>query len=315
MSDPDRDDPRHPMAVVTQRTGLTSHAIRAWERRYGVVEPGRSAGGHRLYSDREVERLRLLHKLTLGGRQIGQLASMSDEDLAELLREDETAGATAPRSDAAGAEDNGSARFLEEAVAAVHSLDAETLDAVLRRAAIGLETMVYLERLMTPLLQRVGDDWANQDVTPAHEHLASAVVRRVGGWLLDNLEPEGDAPSLVVATPAGDRHELGALAAAIAAASAGWKVLYLGPDLPAADIAAAAVASNARAVALSIVFPGATDRVREELVALRRTLPQAVPIFAGGASAGSHADTLEQIDAVRIDTFEQLRLQLTREEA
>lgn len=315
MSDTDHDEARHPMAVVTQRTGLTSHAIRAWERRYGVVDPGRSPGGHRLYSDREVERLRLLHQLTLGGRQIGQLAPLSDEELSDLLREDESAGATAPRAGKTGSEESFRQKLIDEAMAAVRDLDAETLDAVLRRAAIGLETMEYLEGMMSPLLELIGEAWASEEATPAHEHLASAVVGRVGGWLLENLEPEGDAPTLVVTTPAGDRHELGALAAAITAASAGWKALYLGPDLPARDIAAAAIASDARAVALSLVFPGAGASVADELVALRGALPPTVPIFAGGAAAELYGETLDEIEAVRIDSFTRLRLQLTGENA
>lgn len=299
------------MAVVTQRTGLTSHAIRAWERRYGVVDPGRSAGGHRLYSDREVERLRLLHRLTIGGRQIGQLSALTDPELTALLSEDESAGLTAPG--AAGPAADETVRLLEDAMEAVRTMDAESLDAILRRAALGLETIAFLEHLMTPLLTRIGDAWENQDVTPAHEHLASAVVRRVGGWLLDNLEPDGDAPVLVLATPSGDRHELGAMAAAIAAASAGWRVVYLGPDLPASDIAGAARDSEANAVALSLVFAGAGDPVREELLALRRLLPPAVPIMAGGAAAGLYRDELEAIGAVTVETLEQLRLRLMRQ--
>jgi DNA-binding transcriptional MerR regulator/methylmalonyl-CoA mutase cobalamin-binding subunit len=302
------------MGVVTQRTGLTSHAIRAWERRYGVVDPGRSAGGHRLYSDREVERLRLLHRLTIGGRQIGQLSDLSDDELAALLSEDESAGMTAPGVDRPAAADE-TIRLLDDAMDAVRALDADTLDAILRRAALGLDTIAYLEHLMTPLLRRIGDAWVNEEVTPAHEHLASAVVRRVGGWLLDNLEPDGDAPALVLATPTGDRHELGAMAAAIAAASAGWKVLYLGSDLPASDIAGAALASGAKAVALSLVFGDAGDSVGAELLSLRRLLPASVPIIAGGAAAGMYSDEIEAIGGVTLETFEQLRLRLAREYA
>ena len=81
-------DPRHPIRVVAQRTGLSPATLRAWERRYQVVEPGRSAGGQRLYSDRDVERLRRLHQLTEAGRPISLVASLPDEALEELQAED-----------------------------------------------------------------------------------------------------------------------------------------------------------------------------------------------------------------------------------
>ena len=77
----ERRQPRHPMGAVAQRTGLSSDVIRAWERRYGVVSPERSSGGHRLYSDADVEKLRLLHRLTLAGRQIGGLVQLEQSAL------------------------------------------------------------------------------------------------------------------------------------------------------------------------------------------------------------------------------------------
>lgn len=310
MDETDRDVARHPMAVVTQRTGLTSHAIRAWERRYSVVEPRRSAGGHRLYSDREVERLRLLHRLTLGGRQIGQLATLSDRDLAAQLVEDQSAEAAAPESTP---DDGPSATLAEQAFQAVRDLDSARLDGMLRRAVIELEPSVYLDRLMSPLLWRIGQAWTDDEITPAHEHLASGVVRSVSGWLLENLPGEEGAPIVVVATPAGHLHELGALAAAVAAASAGWAVRYLGADLPAADIALAVENTGAEALALSLVFPRANPAIAGELRLLRDSVSSSVPIVVGGGGAESYATTLEEIGAVQIDSFGQLRKHLLRQ--
>jgi DNA-binding transcriptional MerR regulator/methylmalonyl-CoA mutase cobalamin-binding subunit len=309
VGETDPDVARHPMAVVVQRTGLTSHAIRAWERRYGVVAPTRSDGGHRLYSDREVERLRLLHRLTLGGRQIGQLASLTDRELANQLLEDQSAEAAAPRGGSKGA-DLPNAAFVEEAFRAVLDLDSERLDVLLRRAVIELDPPTYLDDLMAPLLQRIGQAWVDDEVTPAHEHLASGVVRAVSEWLLEKLQPAADAPILVVATPAGQVHELGALAAAIAAASAGWGVRYLGADLPAADIALAVERTRARALALSLLFPQGDPAIAGELRSLREAVSTSVPILVGGGGAESYSDTLDEIGAIRIESLGQLRKHL-----
>src|SRR5687768_12427129 len=89
-------DPRHPIGVVADRTGLSPDVLRVWERRYGVVEPQRSAGGQRLYSDADVERLVLLHRATRGGHGISHVASLSRAKLEDLVGEIEAAGIVAP---------------------------------------------------------------------------------------------------------------------------------------------------------------------------------------------------------------------------
>ena len=78
-------EPRHPIRVVARRTGITLHVLRAWERRYAVVEPGRTEGGQRLYSDADIERLKLLRDAVASGRSISQVAPLGEAALAELV--------------------------------------------------------------------------------------------------------------------------------------------------------------------------------------------------------------------------------------
>lgn len=298
---------RHPISVAAERSGVAAHTLRAWERRYGVVEPGRTEGGHRLYSDEDVGRLRLLRELTEAGRRIGRLAPLTTPELLALLREDRAAAATSGRAET-GADASGAAdAYLEDALAAVRALEGEKLDGLLRRAALALSVSAFLEDLVVPLMERIGQAWEGREIRPAHEHLASAVVTRIGGWLLDNVGSEGAAPRLAVATPAGHRHELGALGAAVSARSEGWRVSYLGADLPAADIALAARDTSARAVALGIAFPGDRQATEEELRELRRRLPPGLPLLVGGAGAEAFEDVLADIRAVRIEGFSSLR--------
>jgi len=242
------------------------------------VEPGRTEGGHRLYSDADVEHLRLLHELTLGGRQIGQIADRSTDELRALLREDRAAEARAPSPDAPTSADSEDVRqFLTRAYDAVEAIDSPELSAVLRRGALSLSTPTFLDDLLVPLMARIGQAWADRELRPAHEHAASAVVM------------------------------LGALAAAVTAASEGWRVRYLGPDLPAEDVALAVADADARAVALSLVFPAGDQDVVGELRKLRTRIPETLPVLVGGASAGSYDAVLREIDAVRIDGFASLR--------
>jgi methanogenic corrinoid protein MtbC1 len=104
---------------------------------------------------------------------------------------------------------------------------------------------------------------------------------------------------MVVTTPAGQLHELGALVVAAAAASEGWRATYLGPNLPAEEIAGAAEQNEAKAVALSIIYPADDPRQGYELEKLRRYLRDGVVLFVGGRATESYRKTLDAIGAVR----------------
>jgi methanogenic corrinoid protein MtbC1 len=131
------------------------------------------------------------------------------------------------------------------------------------------------------------------------EHVMTVVLRTsIASYLRD---AHADGAALVVTTPAGQVHELGALLAALSASAVGWRVEYLGPNLPANEIVLAVERTRARAVALSLVFPAADPRVRDQLRALRRELAAEVPIFVGGRAASSYDDVLAEIGAPRFD--------------
>jgi DNA-binding transcriptional MerR regulator len=121
--------PRHPMRLVTRRTGLTAARLRIWERRYGVVRPGRTGGGQRLYSDDAIARLALLARATDAGHALPQIARLSREALTTLLERDEPA----PSPIAAGAPDPALADRL---MGYVEQLDGAGLERALRRAAL-----------------------------------------------------------------------------------------------------------------------------------------------------------------------------------
>jgi len=293
---PTNDEPRHPIRVVAQRTGLSPATLRAWERRYALVEPGRSDGGQRLYSDDDVERLRRLHALTEAGRPIGLVAGLSDAELSELEEEDRarryvSASPTGPRR----TEVSGPARVVAEALGRVGDLDAEGLEGVLRRGAVGLGARAFLEEVLTPLLHGVGAGWARGALGPAHEHLCTSVVQGVLAWLSEPVGAGASGPRLVVATLPGERHGLGAMIVAAAAAVEGWRVTQLGVDLPAADIAAAARALGARAVAVSVVNADARNATEAGLAELRRVLgPEVGLLVGGGAAARLRAEALPE---------------------
>ncbi len=299
---PARSEPRHTIAVVSRRTGISQLLLRAWERRYDAVQPGRTDTGRRLYSDADIRKLLLLNRLTGHGHRIGDIAGL-DEGALEALAAEITAPSPtpAPLPDVSEVDD-----LLGAALQAVADLDAPRLDGLLARASVVLSRPVLRRDLLRPLLVEVGERWHDGSLRVAHEHMATAVIKAfLAGLSLGQAAPPG-APGLVVTTPAGQRHELGALMAASQAVESGWKVLYLGPDLPAEEIALAVQASGARAVLLSLVFPGDDPATMDQLRDLRRFLGAGVPILAGGRSAASYLTTLVGIDARLLDDFDDL---------
>ena len=274
-------EPRHPIGVVAERTGLTPDVLRVWERRYGVVEPSRSAGGQRVYSDADIERLSLLHRATRGGHNISQVATLSREKLEDLVRDVESASLLANRF----VSHADPAAMVDQAITFTRALNPGGLEIALRRAIARHGLITFIDAVAAPFLRAVGDEWHAGTLSVAQEHLATAVVHRVVSETAPLLTGADGNPTIVVGTLEGERHAAGALMAAATAASEGWRVIYLGADLPAEEFAETAVRTRARAVGISIVAPEKKSRVTEDLRTLRSALPSAATLVVGGAGS------------------------------
>jgi methylmalonyl-CoA mutase cobalamin-binding domain/chain len=283
---------QHSIKFAALKSGLTPHVIRVWEKRYDAVSPNRTDTNRRLYSDAEIERLTLLRAATHAGHSIGNIARLPVEKLREIVGE-------ARPAPAVGSTKLTPVTAVNEAVAAIEQLNSFELEEQLGRAAVAFGQHGLLQKVISPLAQKIGELWQEGAITAAHEHFASAVIRN---FLIRNSKPyavNGQAPTLIVGTPAGQLHELGAVMVAAAANDMGWRVVYLGTSLPAVEIAGTAIQHKARAVALSIVFPGDDPNLPHELESLRKHLPEEIKIIVGGRAAEAYAETLKKIDAVR----------------
>ncbi len=290
------------MRIVSERTGLSADVLRVWERRYQVVTPGRSPGGQRWYTAADVARLRLLARAVEVGRSISSVARLDTPTLTDIVRNEEASVLARGTPHALAAQP-----FLAEALAAVETLDGIALEATLRQAMLRLSMDQLLDGVVSPLVRTTGDRWHAGALSPSHEHLATSSVRRLLGWLTDQYAPTSDAPKLLVTTPAGQVHELGAALVAATAAAAGWRVVYLGPNLPAADIASAAAVTGARAIALSLVFPEDDPLMDGELRALHAALPPDVHLVVGGSATTAYRPALDAIGAMVVTDLPSLR--------
>ena len=323
------------MRVVARRTGLSADLLRVWEKRYNVVAPARSESGRRLYSDADIERLRLLHRATLAGRSIGQVVGLSPRALAKLVRDDAVAdaqrsrdggGVPVPSVIGSATRDGATHPLLTECLQAIERLDALALGVVLRRAILALPAEGFLDALVVPLLERVGMAWREGALRDVHAQLAFVALRRALDGIADATASSLAAPHVVVAAPAAQvrevtirevgAQEFGALLSAATAAVEGWRVTYLGSGIPAEDIAETARHIGAQAVALSVASPAVSPEpagdltVAREISRLRSLLPRGVELVVGGAVGPAYQGAPDWDGAVLVRDLAGLRTQL-----
>jgi DNA-binding transcriptional MerR regulator/methylmalonyl-CoA mutase cobalamin-binding subunit len=282
---------------ASARSGVDIPLLRAWERRYGVVSPTRTASGYRLYDDSAIDRLRAMRQLIADGWSARQAAAhvreMSRREIAVLARPVVPAatgdGAVATEGNGHLGRTNADA-LIERLLVAARELDMSALEASLDGAfALGRFESVA-DRIVMPALRAIGDAWERGEVSVAGEHAASqAVLRRLAMAYEAAADPPADRPILVGMGP-GSRHELGAFAFAVAARRAGLPALYLGPDLPTESWVAAAMGREARAAVIGTPTRADIDRARRVVDALRAAQPNLV-IALGGKAADRAAGT------------------------
>lgn len=295
---------------VSQRTGLTPHVIRAWEKRYQAVGPRRSPKNRRLYSEDDVQRLQLLKRITDAGHNISHVAGLDSSELSELAQQEAPVTTCALKDNGRRLQSNAAQDYRSECLSAVINLDPDRLNRSYDQAAVDLTRSVLLRDLIVPLFGEIGNLWRNGSLKIINEHMATSVTRTLLLNMLTATAVAESAPRIVVATAVGQWHDLGALTVALTAAECGWRPLYFGPDLPVEEIAAAARQTSARAVAISITHLLDRHPLTDELRKLRRYIGNDLILFVGGQAVSGHMQILEEINAKQIASIDQLSEEL-----
>ena len=252
---------------LSKRTGVSPELLRAWERRYGLLRPTRSAGGLRLYADADLERVRLMQRHLAEGLAAAEAAA---------------AASRAPVSDAASLPALTWASLGEELADALDGFDEPRAQAILDRllAVTTLETL--LSEVVLPYLRELGERWARGEASIAQEHFATALLRGrllgiARGWGV------GIGPAAVLACLPGEHHDLGLIAFGLALRARGWRIIYLGPDTPIGTIDEVSRALQPSLVVLSAVTE---ERLRPHIEQLRE-LAARQRLALGGPAAAS----------------------------
>ena len=197
--------------------------------------------------------------------------------------------------------------YVQKCYAAVLAFDAHALESHFENGIVELGTETFIEKLLNPLLTLIGDRWRTGELRPVHEHMASAIVRSLTYILRNNTPCSPNAPKMIVSTPINQLHELGALLAGIIAELKGWKVTYLGANLPAEEIAAAVKFTDAKAVTISISYKSDDLSISKELRRLRKLIGNDVALVVGGRAAGHYEAVLDQIGVLKIKSYDHFK--------
>jgi len=249
-------------------TGLSVELLRAWERRYGAVEPMRTAGGTRRYRPSDIERLKLLRSVVESGNRIGDVAQLHADALRAYL--------PAARPELG--------ETFERTLEAIRALDSFEVRRLLSAEMSALGPVEFAKTCFLPLAREVGNQWETGSVSIAAEHLMTTVLRSLLTISMESSEPMPEGPRIVFATPSGEPHDLGLMAAAVVAMGAGAVPVVLGADVPSDEVVESARHVRAEAVAIAVVTL-AGHQASEWLTRLRARLPASTALWIGGAGA------------------------------
>jgi len=278
---PETEDGRtFPMRVVTRMTGLSADVVRVWERRHQAIEPDRTEGNARRYSAADITRLARLRDAVAAGHSISSIARLSDERLADISRD---LARSVPQPVA-----------YEAYLDAIVQLELARAEAILNRHAQLVRPRELVLEFIAPLLRDVGERWHDGRFTIPQEHAVSSQVRTLLSTLVRSASLPVGAPRIVVATPPGQRHELGAQMAAVLATERGVAPVYLGADVPWADLAPACKTAGAKVLLITALIASPESARRAENCALE-TLAKDVEVWVG-APAGH---PFHRVDGVR----------------
>lgn len=244
------------------------------------------------------------------GESIGNIANLSRSDLYKLIRGKQEFEVEEESLSDYPLSGNEPEEIIESCLKSVRCLDSNALEKKIVQASVKYSRMALLERIVYPLIHEIGMRWEKGELKVVHEHLASAVIRNFLGNMLVSQQPHPAAPRAVVTTPVGQLHELGALMAAVAASIEGWRVVYLGPNIPIEDMAMAVKEHKAEVLALSIVYPQDDPQLLQELMQLPIYMGDGVSIIVGGRAASAFRRVLKEIGAIEVVDLTEFRKQL-----
>jgi MerR family transcriptional regulator, light-induced transcriptional regulator len=271
--------------TICALTGVNPITLRAWERRYGLLQPERTPKGHRLYTDGDVERIRRVLALTRDGVAIGQVKEVLDAE---------------PTPVTPSVNKGPWPGYRRSFAAAIAAFDEPAMEAIYGEA-LALHPVNTVDRmLLLPMLEELGVRWRTVAGGVAEEHFFSAYVRNKVGARFHHRRALEKGPKILAACAPGEQHEIGLLLFALAAHDAGFRVVLLGANVPFAETAAAARRAQCDAIVVSNAIDRESPEFYAELAALVANAKR--PVYVGGKAAALREKEIRATGAVALTT-------------
>lgn len=251
--------------------GVSPELLRAWERRYGLLQPVRSEGGFRLYTEDDAGRVERMKRALDEGFSAAEAARRA------LVQERSTEHALDGERD----------RLL----AATHGYDEAAVQAIFDQALAGFSLETVLRELILPVLREIGAEWERGTLEVGQEHFASNLVRE-RLLALARLWGRGGGPLAILACAPGERHDIGLIAFGLVLRSHGWRILFLGADTPLSTLGKTATTTEPRLVVVASMDGALLEAVSAEL----RQLAQSAPLVLSGAGASEELCARLRVD-------------------
>lgn len=286
----DFDDSLFPIRVLSEKTAVGTSTLRAWERRYGLLQPERTPKGHRLYSQKDVKRVSKILDLLNDGHSLPSIADIlnaqTNNDAVQIgLENTLSSGMSAIWID-----------FIEATIEATRDFNIERIDAIYNEAASLYPIDLVTERLIQPVITTLGKAWIESpEKGVAEEHFYTSWLKSKLGARFHHAYSQAKGAKIICACVPGSYHEIGLMLFSLSAMARGYRVLYFGADLPLNQLSYIAERSAAKAIVLG-THTQLYDTVSAELIELIPTLK--APVFVGGTSELPYQDTFQSVGGI-----------------
>ena len=276
-------DELYPIRTVSTLTGVNSVTLRAWERRYGLIQPKRTPKGHRLYSQGDINLINQVLELLDKGIPISQVKRRLDS----TERDHETNSEPGPGG-----------QYEQRMLNAVVRFDENTLDRAYNEALSLYPIDMVTQRLIIPLLRTLGERWENAEGSVAEEHFFGSYLRNKLGARFHHQVRNNQGPRILAACLPGEHHEVGLLLYCLVAIEKGYQIVMLGADLPFSELPTVVQRTAARAIVLSGSIDPPQGVLQDQLADLTAHLE--IPVLIGGLTSINHRDAIVRAGAIPV---------------
>lgn len=281
---------------LSRRTGITTHTLRIWEKRYGSPESIRLPSGHRRYLPQEIERLRTVARTIKLGFRASKVVGGTLEELHNLMGfESKRSSKVSPSTQSDFLQSQYDSK-INQWLEWIGDFDEENLNFEMHREWGLLGPLSFITNLAGPLINKIGKNWECGDFTVAQEHFATELLSNFLGtrWRRQNERKPGK--TAIIATLPGESHILGLQMCAVVMSTTDWKIVSLGLDTPEEDIATTVNQCGAPLLCVSVSNWYGSSRAKPILWRLRKQLSQKTNIVVGGGGAPGNLDGIKVID-------------------